>query len=159
MLLNNSRCFSGWHLFQTKTKARFRIMPSKTLTHTSEDFEGPKKEKNLVFGRSAPSRGTERRRSPLKVHGIRNAEPTARISLTFTSPLPHFRVTVDGINLATPRAPRGPKFHKFRFFVVLRVPGGPGAITNRRGMKKHARSLIFVNFGWIYEGFVPNFDF
>ena len=67
--------------------------------------------------------------------------------------------TVDGINLATPRAPRGPKFYKFRFFVVLRVPGGPGAITNRRGMKKHARGLIFVNFGWIYEGFVPFFDF
>ena len=67
--------------------------------------------------------------------------------------------SVDGINLATPRAPRGPKFYKFRFFVVLRVPGGPGAITNRRGMKKHARGLIFVNFGWIYEGFVPIFDF
>ena len=66
---------------------------------------------------------------------------------------------VDGINLATPRAPRGPKFYKFRFFVVLRVPGGPGAITNRRGMKKHARGRIFVNFGWIYEGFVPIFDF
>ena len=65
----------------------------------------------------------------------------------------------DGINLATPRAPRGPKFYKFRFFVVLRGPGGPGAITNRRGMKKHARGLIFVNFGWIYEGFVPIFDF
>ena len=62
--------------------------------------------------------------------------------------------TVDGINLATPRAPRGPKFHKFRFFAVLRVPGGPGAITNRRGMKKHARILIFVDFGWIYKGFV-----
>ena len=66
---------------------------------------------------------------------------------------------VDGINLATPRAPRGPKFYKFRFFVVLRGPGGPAAITNRLGMKKHARGLIFVNFGWIYEGFVPIFDF
>ena len=58
--------------------------------------------------------------------------------------------TVDGINLATPRAPRGPKFKKFRFFMVLRVLGGPGDITNRRGMKKHARGLIFVNVGWIY---------
>ena len=37
--------------------------------------------------------------------------------------------------------------------------GGPGAITNRRGMKKHARGLVFMNFGWIYEGFVPIFDF
>ena len=67
--------------------------------------------------------------------------------------------TVDGISLATPRAPRSPKFYRFRFLVVLKVPGGPGAITNRRGMKKHARVLIFVNFGWIHEGFMPNFDF
>ena len=76
---------------------------------------------------------------------------------TTGDPRGHQGTTVDGINLATPRAPRGPKFYKFRFFVVLRVPGGPGAITNRRGMKKHARGLIFVNFGWIYEW--PIFDF
>ena len=35
----------------------------------------------------------------------------------------------------------------------------PGAITNRRGMEKHARGHIFVNFGWIYKGFVPNLFF
>ena len=39
--------------------------------------------------------------------------------------------------------------------MVLRGPGGPGAITNRRGMKKHAGGLIFVRFGWSYEGFMP----
>ena len=44
------------------------------------------------------------------------------------------------------------------FFVVLRGPGGPGGITNRRGMKKLAGDLIFVRFGWSYEGFMPIFD-
>ena len=39
--------------------------------------------------------------------------------------------------------------------MVLRGPGGPGAITNRRGMKKYPRGLIFVRFGWSYEGFMP----
>ena len=68
---------------------------------------------------------------------------------------PPWKPSVDGVNLATPKAPRGPKFSKFRFFVVLRGSGGPGTITNRRGMKKHALDLIFVNFGWIYEGFMP----
>ena len=48
---------------------------------------------------------------------------------------------------------------KLWFLVVLRGPGGAGAIPTRRGMKKHARGLIFMNFGWIYEGFVPIFDF
>ena len=36
-----------------------------------------------------------------------------------------------------------------------RVQGGPGAITNRRGMKKYPGGLIFVRFGWSYEGFMP----
>ena len=56
--------------------------------------------------------------------------------------------------------PPGPKIlSKFRFLVVLRGPGGPGAITNRRGMKKYPGGLIFVRFGWSYEGFMPFFDF
>ena len=67
--------------------------------------------------------------------------------------------TVDGKNLATPGAPGAYFLSKFWFLVVLRGLGGPGAITNRRGMKKQARRLIFVIFGWIYEGFMPILDF
>ena len=56
--------------------------------------------------------------------------------------------------------PQGPKIlPNFGFLVVLRGPGGPGAITNRRGMKKYPGGLIFVRFGWSYEGFMPIFDF
>ena len=66
---------------------------------------------------------------------------------------------VDGKNEETPGAPGAQILSKFWFLVVLRGPGGPGAITNRRGMKKQARRLIFVIFGWIYEGFMPIFDF
>ena len=43
--------------------------------------------------------------------------------------------------------------------MVLRAPGGPGAITNRRGMKKNAGGIIFVRFGWSYDGFMPNLIF
>ena len=67
--------------------------------------------------------------------------------------------TVDGKNLATPGAPGAQILSKFGFLVVLRGPGGPGAITNRRGMKKYPGGLIFVIFGWIYEGFMPIFEF
>ena len=42
---------------------------------------------------------------------------------------------------------------KFGLLVVLRGLGGPGAITNRRGMKKYPGGLIFMGFGWNYEGF------
>ena len=43
--------------------------------------------------------------------------------------------------------------------MVLGGPGGPGGITNRRGMKKYPGGLIFVILGWNYEGFMPIFWF
>ena len=43
--------------------------------------------------------------------------------------------------------------------MVLGGLGGPGGITNRRGMKKCPGGLILVRFGWIYEGFMRIFWF
>ena len=59
------------------------------------------------------------------------------------------RATVDGRNLATPEAPGAQ--HVMEIFAFGGVEGsrGPGAITNRRGMRKHIRGLIFVRVGCI----------
>ena len=66
--------------------------------------------------------------------------------------------TVDGINLATPRAPGGPKFYKIRFLDGFEGSGGPGGIPNPRRMKKYPRGLILVRFAWNYEGFMLILD-
>ena len=60
--------------------------------------------------------------------------------------------TVDG-------GPRGPNFIKILVFGGFEGSGGAGGITNRRGMKKYPGGLIFVRFGWSYEGFMPIIDF
>ena len=55
--------------------------------------------------------------------------------------------------------PQGPTFYQnsgFRGFEGFW--GGWGHHQSTRD-EKHAPGLIFVNFGWIYEGFVPIFDF
>ena len=73
----------------------------------------------------------------------------------------HFKsrqTTVDGKKISDTWGPRGPSFMKILVFGGL-GPGGPGAITNRRGMKKYPRGLVFVRLGWSYEGFIPIFEF
>ena len=45
-------------------------------------------------------------------------------------------MTVDSKKFSDTQDPRANILSKFEFLVVLKGPGRPGAITNRRGMKK-----------------------
>ena len=127
---------------------------------TPADPSGPQGNPGDPSGRQGypgvPWRTSRASKSPSQK---KNAAPRCATSLWSEAPPTPRRCRRGGEHgLATPGAPGAQNVIKIIVFGGFEGSRGPGGITNRRGMKKYPGGLIFVGFGWNYEGFMAIFD-